>query len=152
MPVFPPGFSERVFEFSFNAEFSSRNRAVIAAAPHIPTQNEEKWLGYDVAFQINSRGGATHTLALQHKVSRFVDKVSGSNARFFYEAKGPYYAFRLDSDQYNLIQSISSLGLPGIEFYYCAPLFTTLGDMNGHYLTNQVTDHALWVDVSGEAK
>jgi len=56
MPVFPPGFSERVFEFSFNAEFANNNRAIIACAPYIPTQNEEKWLGYDVEFQIKNRG------------------------------------------------------------------------------------------------
>ena len=75
MPVYPPGFSERVFEFSFNAEYSNANRALLSAAPHIPTQNEEKWLGYDVAFELNRRG-IVHSLALQHKVCRFVDGVA----------------------------------------------------------------------------
>lgn len=57
MPVYPPGFSERVFEFGFNSEYAAQNRAVLAAAPHIPTQNDEKALGYDIAFEIKRRGG-----------------------------------------------------------------------------------------------
>ena len=67
MAVFAPGFSERVFEFSFNAEYAAANKAVLAGAPHIPTQNDEKYLGYDVLFEIQAGGGVTNMLALQHK-------------------------------------------------------------------------------------
>ena len=74
MPVYPPGFSERVFEFGFNSEYADQNRAVLAAAPHIPTQNEEKALGYDIAFEIKRRGGAINSIALQHKTCRFVER------------------------------------------------------------------------------
>jgi len=149
MSVLRPGFSERVFEFSFNAEYANRNRAVLAGAPSIPTQNEEKSLGYDVMFEIAARGGAVHAVALQHKVSRFVDALGPSNGNFWSAADGPYFAFRLDTDQYNLIESIASAGLPGIEFRFCAPLFATRAEMNGHYLAGAVEAQSMWIDVAG---
>ena len=149
MSVLRPGFSERVFEFSFNAEYADRNRAILAGAPSIPTQNEEKSLGYDVMFEIADHGGAVHAVALQHKVSRFVDGLGPSNGNFWNAAGGPYFAFRLDTDQYNLIESIASTGLPGVEFQFCAPLFATRVQMNGHYLAGAVEAHSLWIDIAG---
>lgn len=62
------GFSERTFEFCFNAEFCLLNAAILATHPHIPTQNAEKDLGYDVEMKIKS-GGYVKSLFLQHKVA-----------------------------------------------------------------------------------
>jgi hypothetical protein len=149
MSIPTPGFSERVFEFSFNAEYAHRNRAVLAGAPSIPTQNEEKWLGYDVAFEVEQRGGTVHLVALQHKVARYVDGLGPTNRHFWASAGGAYYAFRLDTDQYNLIQSVAAANLPGIEFSYCAPIFASRGDMNGHYLAGTVEQNSIWIDVAG---
>ena len=149
MSVLRPGFSERVFEFSFNAEYANRNRAILAGAPSIPTQNEEKSLGYDVMFEVNAHGGAIHAVALQHKVSRFVDRLGPTNANFWTAAGGPYFAFRLDTDQYNLIESIAAAGMPGLEFHFCAPLFATRAVMNGHYLAGSVEASSMWIDVAG---
>lgn len=149
MSVLRPGFSERVFEFSFNAEYANRNRAILAGAPSIPTQNEEKSLGYDVMFEVNAHGGAVHAVALQHKVSRFVDRLAPTNKDFWAAAGGPYFAFRLDTDQYNLIESIASAGMPGLDFQFCAPLFATRAEMNTHYLAGSVEANAMWIDVSG---
>ena len=149
MSILRPGFSERVFEFSFNAEYADRNRAVLAGVPNIPTQNEEKWLGYDVKFELKRRGGAVHAVALQHKVPRFVDKRGPSNENFWNEAGGPYFAVRLDTDQYNLIESISSANLHGIEFYYCSPAFASRRDMNAHYLGRTVEANSVWIDIAG---
>lgn len=149
MSVLQPGFSERVFEFSFNAEYAHRNRAVLAGAPSIPTQNEEKSLGYDVMFELNAGGGAVHAVALQHKVSRFVDQKGPSNGDFWTAAGGAYFAFRLDTDQYNLIQLISAQGMPGVEFQFCAPLFATRADMNTHYMAGSVEGNSIWIDVAG---
>ena len=151
MAVFPPGFSERVFEFSFNAEYAAANKAVLAGAPHIPTQNEEKHLGYDVLFSVRKAGGITNALALQHKTVRKVDSVSGTNAHFCALAKAPYFAFRIDVEQFNVIQGLASLGVPGIEFYYCVPCFTTRLDMNSHYVAQSVLQHSIWIDVSASA-
>lgn len=148
MSILSPGFSERVFEFSFNAEYANRNRALLAGAPNIPTQNEEKWLGYDVAFEVAQRGGAVHLVALQHKVARYVDTVGPTNRHFWNSVRGAYYAFRLDTDQYNLIQSIAAAKLPGIEFSYCAPVFASRDDMNGHYLAGTVEQNSIWIDVA----
>jgi hypothetical protein len=149
MSILTPGFSERVFEFSFNAEYADRNRAVLAGAPSIPTQNEEKWLGYDVAFELNRRGGAVHAVALQHKVPRYVDNLGPKNSHFWNATGGPYFAFRLDTDQYNLIESIASAGLPGIEFWFCSPGFASRSDMNSNYIGRTVEANSIWIDVAG---
>jgi hypothetical protein len=149
MAVYYAGFSERVFEFGFNSEYADRNRAVLAAAPHVPTQNEEKTLGYDIAFEIKRRGGAVHAVALQHKTCRFVDGAGATNSDFWNAAGGPYFAFRLDVEQFNIIESLASSGLKGIEFVYCAPLFTTWKEMGGHYLGSSVMSQSLWVNPRG---
>jgi hypothetical protein len=149
MSILVPGFSERVFEFSFNAEYADRNRAVLAGAPSIPTQNEEKWLGYDVLFEVNRRGGAIHALALQHKVPRFVDQLGPKNAHFWAAVGGPYYAFRIDVDQYNLIEAVASANLPGVEFCYSSPIFASRHEMNSHYLAKSVEANSVWIDVAG---
>lgn len=148
MSILRPGFSERVFEFSFNAEYAHRNQAVLAGAPGIPTQNEESWLGYDVLFEIQKHGGAVHAVALQHKVARFVDARGPTNSHYWFAAGGPYFAFRLDIDQYNLVESISSAGLPGVEFYFCAPAFADRQEMNDHFLGKTVEANSVWINVS----
>src|SRR5688572_6752912 len=149
MPVYKPGFSERVFEFGFSSEYAARNRAVLAAAPHIPTQNEEKALGYDIAFEIKRRGGAVHSVALQHKTCRFVDGESGSNQKFWNALGGPYFAFRVNVEQFNLIETIASSGLTGIEFVYCVPQFSMRKDMDTHYMANSVMTKSIWVNPNG---
>ncbi len=148
MSILTPGFSERVFEFSFNAEYADRNRAVLAGAPSIPTQNEEKWLGYDVLFEVHRRGGAIHALALQHKVPRYVDRLGPKNGHFWGAIGGPYYAFRLDVDQYNLIEAVASANLPGVEFCYSLPIFVSRHEMNSHYLAKSVEANSVWIDVA----
>jgi hypothetical protein len=152
MPAFPAGFSERVFEFAFNAEYLNAHQAILAAAPDIPTQNAEKWLGYDILVQMHKMG-AIHSLALQHKVARYVDTAAPSNSHFWRAVGGkPYFGFRIDVDQYNLIESLSSARLPGIEFYYCAPLFSTRKNMDAHYLGQSVMRASLWIDVAGSGQ
>lgn len=151
MSILTPGFSERVFEFSFNAEYAHRNRAVLAGAPHIPTQNQEKALGYDVKMRIEDRGGATHAIALQHKVSRYVDAKGPTNSKYYDAAGGAYFGFRLDVPQFNLIQKLATSALPGFSIYFCAPLFASLLDLDRHYLATEVERHSVWIDVSSSA-
>jgi len=147
MSTLQPGFSERVFEFAFNAEYADRHRAVLAAAPSIPTQNDEKALGYDVLFQVAAKGGAVHAVALQHKVARYVDRRVNTNRHFWNAIGGPYFRFSLDTDQYNLIQAISASKPAGAEFHFCAPLFVTHRCMNAHYLGRTVDANSIWIDV-----
>lgn len=149
MSVYPPGFSERVFEFGFNSEYAAQNRAVLAAAPHIPTQNEEKALGYDIAFEIKRRGGVVRSVALQHKTCRFVDRESATNQHFWNAIGGAYFAFRVNVDQFNLIETIASSGLPGVLFVYCAPLFSMRKDMDTHYLATSVLTQTVWINPKG---
>ena len=149
MSILTPGFSERVFEFSFNAEYADRNKAVLAGAPDIPTQNKEKSLGYDVKFELLQRGGPTHAVALQHKVSRFVDGIGPKSRHFWKAIGGPYFGFRLDVDQYNLIERLSSLGRSDVEFHFCGPLFASRKQMNDHFMAKIVEANSVWINVAG---
>lgn len=145
MAVQLPGVSERVFEFAFNSEFCTSSGALIAGCPYIPTQNQEKRLGYDVAIKIQA-GAKIRSLYLQHKVARRVDGKSGSNKKFRDAVGSPYYAFALDVDQYNLIQRFSQKKTR--EFYYCSPVFTSRKDLDSHYAAKTVVSNSAWIDVS----
>jgi len=145
MAVFYPGISERVFEFGFNAEFCSKNKAVLASSPYIPTQNLEKKLGYDVKV-IFQKGAWIKPLYLQHKVARYVNNCTSSNQHFYDAIGGNYFAFTLDTAQYNLIHRASQKKTR--EFYYCAPSFTSRKEMDAHYMNNVVINNSVWIDVS----
>ena len=147
MTVDKAGFAERVFEFAFNAEYCIQNKAVLAACPYLPTQQQEKRLGYDVKFEIERRGGGVSSIFLQHKVSRFVSSRTGSNAHFYDAAGGPYFAFILDNEQYNLIHHAASTKREA--FYYCAPAFTTRKDMDDKFFAQTVVNDSIWIDVAG---
>lgn len=60
-------FSERTYEFCFNTEFFNKYRGLLAAHPTLPSQRQEKQLGYDVEFKIKN-GSYCYSLFLQHKV------------------------------------------------------------------------------------
>jgi len=145
MAVHPPGVSERVFEFAFNSEFCTASGAVIAGCPYIPTQNQEKRLGYDVAIKVKA-GSKIRSLYLQHKVARRVDGKSGSNKKFRDVVGSPYYAFSLDVDQYNLIHRFSQKKTR--EFYYCSPIFTSRKDLDTHYAAKTVVLNSAWISVA----
>ncbi|MCY1348486.1 hypothetical protein D9M69_346340 [compost metagenome] len=145
MAVYHAGVSERVFEFAFNSEFCASRSAVIAGCPYIPTQNQEKRLGFDVAFLLKN-AGAVRFLYLQHKVSRKVDGASRSNTHFRSAAGMPYYAFPIDVDQYNLIHKFSQK--KSREFYYCAPRFTSRKELNDHFKNGGVALNSVWIDIS----
>lgn len=145
-------FPERLFEFAFNAEFVAKHAAVLVGAPDIPSQDAEKWLGYDAAFEIQQGPGVTGSLALQHKVPRKVDGPgSASNAHVVPVAGNTYFVFPLDADQFNIIQDLSAAQMPGIEFYFCAPLVLTRKDMNLRYAAKDLDAYSVFIDVSGAA-
>jgi hypothetical protein len=139
-----PGFSERIFEFAFNAEFVTNHSAVLAACPTLPTPQEEKTRGYDVAFELKCRGGGTEFLFLQHKVARYVSTRHASNKHFF-DYAGPYFAFVLDKDQYNLIHGLSTRGR---RIYFCAPAFTSRRDIDTAFSRKSVCSDSVWLDVT----
>lgn len=145
-----PGFPERVFEFAFNAEFARKNKAVLMACPDMPTQQEEKKKGYDVKFELRRRGGGRESLFFQHKVARFVRNQAISNKKFFEAADGPYFAFGLDVDQYNLIRTFETRRKERI--YYCAPLFTARGRINDLFASDGIVKNCIWIDVKAGPK
>lgn len=139
-----PGFSERIFEFAFNGEFAKRHKAMLAACPTLPTPQEEKSEPYDIEFKLIDGSGQKESLFLQHKVARLVTSKSGSNARFFKFAAGPYYAFVLDSDQYNLLRKFANRGR---RIYYCAPLCTRRREIDRYFMEETICHHSVWLDV-----
>lgn len=101
-----PGFSERTFEFCFNAEFCQSFGGLLASHPNIPSQREEKDLGYDVEFRIQ-QSQFTTSIFIQHKVSSFAEVKAGRNAKFYDAHGGPYFRFSVDNDQHNTLCELS---------------------------------------------
>lgn len=150
MTVHHSVFAERLFEFLFNAEFIHKNLANVIGMPHIPSQEEEKWLGYDVAFNLQNGAGVINALALQHKVVRLVDGPgSGANRAFRTAAGNPYFAFPVDPVQFNTIEALVSENLPGLEFYFCAPLFVDQSNLDARYAAKDLDAHSVYIDVNG---
>ncbi|MBL39512.1 MAG: adenylosuccinate lyase [Xanthomonadales bacterium] len=137
-----PGFSERTFEFCFNAEFCHLNSALLASHPHIPTQNAEKDLGYDVEFELKKKG-ATKSIFLQHKVSSYAFKRAGRNAKFYDHHGGEYYRFAVDNDQHF---TLHDLALNKGDAYYCAPCFRSSKDLETHWRANAIGENAILLD------
>lgn len=129
-----PGFSERTFEFCFNAEYCQLNKAVLATHPHIPTQRAEKDLGYDVEFKIKS-GGFNRSLFLQHKVASYAEVLAGKNAKFYNVHKKPYFRFPVDKNQHNTLCDLnSSKG----NAFYCAPRFHLRNQLETHFWAGSI--------------
>ena len=137
-----PGFSERTFEFCFNAEFCHRFRGLLASHPHIPSQRMEKDLGYDVEFEIQT-GQFTTSIFLQHKVSCYAQSKAGRNARFFDTHGGPYFRFSVDNDQHN---TLCELSRTKGNAYYCAPRFYLSHELGSHFRANSIGDNAILLD------
>jgi hypothetical protein len=137
-----PGFSERTFEFCYNAEYCNLNAALLATHPHIPSQQAEKDLGYDVEFKIN-QGHYTKSLFLQHKIASYAEVKAGRNAHF-YDAHGqPYFRFPIDNEQHNVLCELSRT--KGNAFY-CAPRFHLSHQLEGHFRGASIGTNAILLD------
>ena len=137
-----PGFSERTFEFCFNAEYCQINSGVLATHPHIPSQNQEKELGYDVEFLIRTEEFTT-SVFFQHKVPYCAEQRAGRNATFFDAHGGPYFRFGVDRDQHNLLYDLSvSRG----NTYYCSPCYNVRAALAEAYRTGTVAQRSLLLD------
>lgn len=115
-----PEFTEREFEFSFNAEFYRRYSNVLVGIPSLPSLVQEGRCGYDVKFEFKEG----YSLFLQHKISNFVTNPKGKYRYIYNYYGGPYYHFSLrrliTSNQHNLLHYMRQCGE---ETYYSAPLF-----------------------------
>lgn len=137
-----PGFSERTFEFCYNAEFCQINAALLATHPHIPSQRAEKDLGYDVEFKIN-HGHYTRSLFLQHKVSSFAEVRAGRNASFYAAHMQPYFRFPVDTEQHNVLCELSRT--KGNAFY-CAPRFHLSHELETNFRAASIGPNAILLD------
>jgi len=137
-----PGFSERTFEFCYNAEYCQVNSALLATHPHIPSQRAEKDLGYDVEFKINN-GHYTRSLFLQHKVSSFAEVRAGRNAPFYAVHGQPYFRFSVDNEQHNVLCELSRTR--GNAFY-CAPRFHFRHELETNFRGSSVATNAILLD------
>lgn len=137
-----PGFSERTFEFCYNAEYCQINAALLATHPHIPSQRAEKDLGYDVEFEIIN-GNYTRSLFLQHKVSSFAEVRAGRNAQFYAAHGGPYFRFSVDNAQHNVLCELSRT--KGNAFY-CAPRFHLSHELGTNFRGASIGTNAILLD------
>lgn len=137
-----PGFSERTFEFCYNLEYFQSNAAILASHPHIPSQLQEKDLGYDVEFLIRTKG-YTRSLFLQHKVSHFAESRAGRNARFYDRHQGPYFRFNVDNDQHNVLRELSN---KRGNAFYCAPRFHLRHQLETHFRGPSVIQSSILLD------
>ena len=134
-----PGFSERTFEFCFNAEYCQVNAALLASHPHLPSQQMEKDLGYDVEFRLQ-HGQYTRSIFFQHKVSAFAENRAGRNAHFFNAHGGPYFRFPIDNEQHNTLCQLSRT--KGNAFY-CAPRFHLSHELETHFRAGSIGSNAI---------
>ena len=139
-----PGFSERTFEFCFNAEYCQTNKAILATHPHIPTQRAEKDLGYDVEFVIKS-GGYNKSLFLQHKVVSHAEVRAGRNAKFYAAHKKPYFRFPVDKHQHNVLCDLSATRG---DAFYCAPKFHLRNELETHFWATAVAQNSVLINPS----
>jgi hypothetical protein len=137
-----PGFSERTFEFCYNAEYCQLNAAMLATHPHIPSQRAEKDLGYDVEFRI-AEGNFTRSLFLQHKVASFAEVRAGRNAKFYAVHGKPYFRFSIDNEQHNVLCELSRT--KGNAFY-CAPRFHLSHELESRFRTASVVENSILLD------
>lgn len=141
-----PGFSERVFEFAFNAEYARKNFGSLAGLPRIPTTQEEKLKAYDVLFRLK-RGKYVRSLFLQHKVShrfRVKPKSAKSSSKYVRNLGDDFFKYKLDNAQYNKIVSISRKR-GGV--YYCAPMFVGWKRLEAAFMGGFVEASSAWIGV-----
>tara|TARA_R100001369_G_scaffold91410_1_gene132649 strand:- start:315 stop:1049 length:735 start_codon:yes stop_codon:yes gene_type:complete len=137
-----PGFSERAFEFCFNHDYMQRNAAFLATYPNIPSQRQEKYLGYDVEFRLSLRT-YSFSVFIQHKVSSYGGSRAGKNADFYNEYNAPYYRFPVDNEQHTRLQALSA---GRGNTYYCAPKFHTREDLHDCFQTGAISQRVILLD------
>jgi hypothetical protein len=137
-----PGFSERNFEFCFNAELCKSLKGLLASHPFIPSQQMEKSLGYDVEFKLH-HGSFKTSVFLQHKVSHFAERLAGKNERFYRSYNAPYYRFSIDNDQHNTLHDLSA---NRGNAFYCAPIFYSTTHLETYFFSGLIGDNSIWLD------
>lgn len=140
-------FSERMFEFAYNAEFCRKNSAFLVGAPSIPSQNMEKLLAYDVALRVK-KGSPVRSLFLQHKVPiKYWVPANKTTTSHYAAVLGElYFRFFLNNQQHNKI--IASFGRRSPPIFYCAPLFTKNNFLHSSFLNSTIHDNSILIDVS----
>ncbi|HEY9245206.1 MAG TPA: hypothetical protein VIO11_00015 [Candidatus Methanoperedens sp.] len=140
-----PEFSEREFEFCFNAEFIRKYSGAVIGTPFILSQRLEALLGFDVELKLR-RGSIQYSLFLQHKVSQFISNLARRNWEIYGFHGGPYYYFYLKKSlQHNLLYNLRR---SGEEVYYTAPLFYKINDFTQHFVDEVVIDNSVFLDPS----
>ena len=140
-------FSEREFEFCFNAEFVRKGKPRLLSMPRIPSQREEEQFGYDVAFQV-AGGTLSRSIFLQHKVATFAEKRAGRNAAVFDLHGGSYFRFYLHPkagwNQHTRLQQLAA-AQPGDTVAYSVPLFSSAQALEQHFFGESVLSNSGFV-------
>ncbi|MEE3361073.1 MAG: adenylosuccinate lyase [Pseudomonadota bacterium] len=124
-----------------------RHAAILATYPNIPSQRQERYLGYDIEFKL-TQSSYSVSVFIQHKVAHFAEVRSGSNARFFNTHNEPYFRFPVDNDQHTILQKLSSAR--GNTFY-CAPLFHSRDDLHNSFQNGSISQNVILLDPNAVA-
>ena len=121
--------------------------------PFIPTQVEEKKVGYDCRLK-----GPVKTLFIQFKVSK---KFTRKHAKHWNDFKKEYYQFKIWPDskthQHNDLVDLANKSAKN-RVFYCAPAFISNIEFENYYTKGEVLQNSIFVDcktlwkISGDDK
>lgn len=135
-------FSETRFVFGILHELANRCFATGRGwkAPNLPTQREEKELGYDVEIT-----GAVRSIFFQFKIP---EKKTTANSKYWNEMGGPYYEFHIwpdsTSPQHNNLLNLAASN-PRNKVYYCSPRFHTNREYEVNYRNKAIASNSVYV-------
>jgi hypothetical protein len=143
-------FREREFEVAVNIELIAAWKSIIIGGlPVLPSQFEEKALGYDAAY--NLKGG--RQIFLQYKTASLAQFRTGTNVDLFNAWGEPYLRADLLLDrksreprQHNALVKLAAIGH---EVFYCAPLFHDRSALSTHVNAGAVWPNSLQAPLRG---
>lgn len=134
-------FSETQFLFGILHEITNKlNPANGWTAPIIPTQVDEKNLGYDCKLQSKLR-----TIFFQFKVP---EKLTRNNAKYWSEFNDEYYLFKIWPDsltpQHNKLVDLANKDVR-YNVFYCSPAFIKDSEYSDFYEKGEIAKNSIYV-------
>ncbi len=143
-------FSERDFEFCFNAAYLQKNAGSLVAVPFIPSQRLERVVGWDVRFRLK-QGRTRRSVFIQHKRPSYTAKPRGRAAAVFKRYGGPYYRFPVasarDAHQFNRLTALANRGR-SVE--YTAAAFHRLSELEAAFSDGTLLGKTMYISPKGQ--
>lgn len=143
-------FSERDFEFCFNAAFLQEHADALIAVPFIPSQRQERIVGWDVRFKLK-QGRTRRSLFLQHKRPGYAASARGRAAAVYKQYDGPYYRFPVASarDAHQL-NRLTALANKGRNVAYTSPSIHLLTELEAAFADGTLLKKTIFISPRGQ--